>query len=181
MHLLVLSAFRLKLATGRGQATRSQCTFWCSVLSDRNDHCVEESPPCLNAPFGAQCFPTEQRHKQTVPVYLGLNAPFGAQCFPTAAKRMHLNTPFRMSQCTFWCSVLSDCRPFRLRRRRRRKSQCTFWCSVLSDAQQLNGRQSRARSQCTFWCSVLSDETIENVPFSPQQSQCTFWCSVLSD
>ena len=61
-----------------------------------------------------------------------------------------------LSQCTFWCSVLSDpshkprlgvCLP----------SQCTFWCSVLSDLK-LGGRQQRdAGSQCTFWCSVLSD------------------------
>ena len=41
---------------------------------------------------------------------------------------------------------------------RERVSQCTFWCSVLSDP--FGDIQSRAyveRSQCTFWCSVLSD------------------------
>ena len=61
------------------------------------------------------------------------------------------------------------------------KSQCTFWCSVLSDlkadadvvvladvsmhllvlsAFRLVKRQERGKatsSQCTFWCSVLSD------------------------
>ena len=35
MHLLVLSAFRLELYDGRcAQAIESQCTFWCSMLSD---------------------------------------------------------------------------------------------------------------------------------------------------
>ena len=40
-------------------------------------------------------------------------------------------------------------------------SQCTFWCSVLSDG--TVGYPStirRYRSQCTFWCSVLSDLTV---------------------
>ena len=35
MHLLVLSAFRLTAMLGSGGITAlSQCTFWCSVLSD---------------------------------------------------------------------------------------------------------------------------------------------------
>ena len=59
MHLLVLSAFRLNI---RG---------FIRLRGNR-----------LNAPFGAQCFPTG-----TVPGVVrsrkGLNAPFGAQCFPT--------------------------------------------------------------------------------------------------
>mgnify|MGYP001695317457 CR=1 FL=1 len=37
-------------------------------------------------------------------------------------------------------------------------SQCTFWCSVLSDAYYASRLQEFDRtSQCTFWCSVLSD------------------------
>ena len=36
MHLLVLSAFRLKIDQGFAQVqTAFQCTFWCSVLSDQ--------------------------------------------------------------------------------------------------------------------------------------------------
>ena len=35
-----------------------------------------------------------------------LNAPFGAQCFPTPRRRRGRAGPG--SQCTFWCSVLSD-------------------------------------------------------------------------
>ena len=37
----------------------SQCTFWCSVLSDGGRlRLLTSSAACLNAPFGAQCFPT---------------------------------------------------------------------------------------------------------------------------
>ena len=84
MHLLALSAFR-RCGAGRdaGGPYPSQCTFWCPVLSDfmsaqtktwafsvsmhllvlsafrldvdRAIHLVNTS---LNAPFGAQCFPT---------------------------------------------------------------------------------------------------------------------------
>ena len=34
MHLLVLSAFRRKTRRKRVLSLRSQCTFWCLVLSD---------------------------------------------------------------------------------------------------------------------------------------------------
>ena len=61
-----------------------------------------------------------------------------------------------MSQCTFWCSVLSDAAS-RLRRGRRFGSQCTFWCSVLSDPKARGWGPALSLSQCTFWCSVLSD------------------------
>ena len=62
MHLLVLSAFRLGNLIGTGVR---QC--------------------CLNAPSGAQCFPTEDNDV--------------------------IMTGIRPSQCTFWCSVLSDSAP----------------------------------------------------------------------
>ena len=60
MHLLVLSAFRRR----RGRIlprglVRSQCTFWCSVLSDGKPSGTRGvGMSRLNAPFGAQCFPT---------------------------------------------------------------------------------------------------------------------------
>ena len=61
-------------------------------------------------------------------------------------------------------------------------SQCTFWCSVLSDAANYDLLMQVGVSQCTFWCSVLSDfnptDVQADVDFT---SQCTFWCSVLSD
>ena len=83
MHLLVLSAFRhagdvpVEKLLGK-----SQCTFWCSVLSDQY------------APLG-------------LVAENGLNAPFGAQCFPTIYPVFH-RYELDVSQCTFWCSVLSD-------------------------------------------------------------------------
>ena len=52
-----------------------------------------------------------------------------------------------------------------------RVSQCTFWCSVLSDARDLlkQGRLIK-RSQCTFWCSVLSDNIRRYIPDTPYQA-----------
>ena len=108
MHLLVLSAFRLA-----GEQRR------------------RPRIPGLNAPFGAQCFPTQttlgvagkdfdvSMHLLVLSAFrrpvkslsmslpLGLNAPFGAQCFPTSFLGVHGARP-SASQCTFWCSVLSD-------------------------------------------------------------------------
>ena len=82
MHLLVLSAFRLVVDRPRLFVLRSQCTFWCSVLSDINLTPHELNVVSLNAPSGAQCFPT------------GWGFPYEFSTSP--------------SQCTFWCSVLSD-------------------------------------------------------------------------
>ena len=136
----------------------SQCTFWCSVLSDSATSRSNEAPAfCLNAPFGAQCFPTQSQRisskgKFAVSMHLlvlsafrrsfvtstkrwwfGLNAPFGAQCFPTGGDN-HGQERDVESQCTFWCSVLSDLGHVEIFHNARLKSQCTFWCSVLSDA-----------------------------------------------
>ena len=63
MHLLVLSAFRPEgLMIGK-------------------------KPPCLNAPFGAQCFPTKKIATSDWKS-ASLNAPFSAQCFPTEFQRL---------------------------------------------------------------------------------------------
>ena len=91
----------------------SQCTFWCSVLSDRirttgavqcrvSMHLLVLSAfrhgtrrtrrilgPSLNAPFGAQCFPTRRRSTNCAFRRPRLNAPFGAQCFPTFGHPVH--------------------------------------------------------------------------------------------
>mgnify|MGYP001645015179 CR=1 FL=1 len=131
MHLLVLSAFRPPMSTRTGVTFVSQCTFWCSVLSDLTAGTVGKLVSGLNAPFGAQCFPTRRdvegrartpgvsmhllvlsafrpgRVYREACILTRLNAPFGAQCFPTRAGRA--STPTARSQCTFWCSVLSDC------------------------------------------------------------------------
>ena len=181
MHLLVLSAFRPIGSTS-----------------------TEGISECLNAPFGAQCFPTD---------WIDIDGGY-----------------LGMSQCTFWCSVLSDGALGLPRTTGRRvsmhllvlsafrptkyagwligeiRSQCTFWCSVLSDQTELGRKIWGYLSQCTFWCSVLSDSGVQprargphgvsmhllvlsafrpsedkSFRFDFESSQCTFWCSVLSD
>ena len=47
------------------------------------------------------------------------------------------------------------------------RSQCTFWCSVLSDGNLMCSNVAAvAGSQCTFWCSVLSDDSPLNAAFN---------------
>ena len=71
---------------------------------------------------------------------------------------IHLMEGSILSQCTFWCSVLSDPKGAAAHPPTDVLSQCTFWCSVLSDGVALYRRDvPHCRSQCTFWCSVLSD------------------------
>ena len=71
--------------------------------------------------------------------------------------------------------------PGRPRATSRFRSQCTFWCSVLSDTLKTSLMKSLSGSQCTFWCSVLSDNAALQFGKMYGLSQCTFWCSVLSD
>ena len=63
---------------------------------------------------------------------MSLNAPSGAQCFPTGVLNK-VKTAVAQSQCTFWCSVLSDMNVIIGDEECSVLSQCTFWCSVLSD------------------------------------------------
>ena len=111
-----------------------------------------------------------------------LNAPFGAQCFPTREEAQGAGLE-NLSQCTFWCSVLSDLSSVPDGWSKDRiVSQCTFWCSVLSDALTTSRSITTAcRSQCTFWCSVLSDalrtDTVSRSPDrlslnAPSGAQC---------
>ena len=142
----------------------------------------------------------------TVPCnrYGGLNAPFGAQCFPTQSTARCL-PPLPASQCTFWCSVLSD---LLCPHRKKRQTSVSMHLLVLSAFRldredKANGRYSVSMhllvlsafrpssvkfttflycgSQCTFWCSVLSDANDIPRAICAGESQCTFWCSVLSD
>ena len=158
MHLLVLSAFRLKSLPLGGAYLIG-----------------------LNAPSGAQCFPTAEAFTMFTNIMAGLNAPSGAQCFPTQELKQMPKQELKASQCTFWCSVLSD-NDGPVLNEVLSASQCTFWCSVLSDGEEATHVLLFDASQCTFWCSVLSDPE-EKSPFIfyVVRSQCTFWCSVLSD
>ena len=159
----------------------SQCTFWCSVLSDLKSWTERPKPQVSMHLLVLSAFRLVRGGAFGPFPPKSLNAPSGAQCFPTH-KHLTRHPPFLRSQCTFWCSVLSDTKNLPLGDLRTR-SQCTFWCSVLSDLNDgpvLN--EVLSASQCTFWCSVLSD--VSGV-FAGKEllswSQCTFWCSVLSD
>ena len=143
----------------RQQLPRSQCTFWCSVLSDTSKQV------CGLWPFAA-----------------GLNAPSGAQYFPTLNELIDPDFTV-MSQCTFWCSVLSDGRtPNAPRRRSYLVSMHLLVLSAFRRREAVEKDTKVALSQCTFWCSVLSDTLYAgDSQFPVFRSQCTFWCSVLSD
>ena len=77
MHLLVLSAFRPDSSASRsGSVSRYQCTFWCSVLSDPADNKpVEGYVICINAPSGAQCFPTPPPENRATTPFTGTKSP----------------------------------------------------------------------------------------------------------
>ena len=157
MHLLVLSAFRLLCQFVSDRAFRFVSMHLLVLSAFRPKQMLRAALKSagLNAPFGAQCFPTpiaglarsmtlfvsmhllvlsafrpkdSHRPLQAVdPVSMHLlvlsafrrkdqgearqgqrlNAPFGAQCFPTELERFAAAT-ITESQCTFWCSVLSD-------------------------------------------------------------------------
>ena len=156
MHLLVLSAFRLQRFSC--VTTWPQVSMHLLVLSAfrLTNTRLRNTRTGLNAPFGAQCFPTvDQGLIERFPGCL--NAPFGAQCFPTSPRTrpagvspsvsMHLLVLSAFRRGNDWIGF--DLDP---------QSQCTFWCSVLSDLQDaVEGGELDDASQCTFWCSVLSD------------------------
>ena len=158
MHLLVLSAFRpgssnettTRASSGLNAPSGAQC--FPTLTRGRR---IFTKPYCLNAPSGAQCFPTPQGGPLDTPA-TSLNAPSGAQCFPTSAwlgvadqgrVSMHLLvlSAFRRGRACVEASLAVE-------------SQCTFWCSVLSDAHGWRTGDRPLGSQCTFWCSVLSDD-----------------------
>ena len=166
MHLLVLSAFRRYGAVfPTATNTKSQCTFWCSVLSDLESRGRSDCPLSrLNAPFGAQCFPTLSPSRGIV---MGLWV--SMHLLVLSAFRLEVVNDARLClDVSMHLLVLSAFRPHaRPRRTHRPRSQCTFWCSVLSDAFRHGLLGERLRSQCTFWCSVLSDAWSGSVNFVP--------------
>ncbi len=94
--------------------------------------------------------PTRTHHYS----FRSLNAPFGAQCFPTRKRRNEVNVT-RVSMHLLVLSAFrpNDSAPPALDY----ESQYTFWCSVLSDRSDSSSALTVLMSQCTFWCSVLSD------------------------
>ncbi len=89
MHLLVLSAFRRTRVWNEAMTMlgMSQCTFWCSMLSD-----PEEDFLC----------PVEAWR---VSMHLLVLSAFRLSMYGT------IEDGILKSQCTFWCSVLSDIQP----------------------------------------------------------------------
>ena len=85
MHLLVLSAFRLintnAWETHNESGLNAPFGAQCFPTGRWQVRCTTRAG-CLNAPFGAQCFPTGWSLPRSSPI-TSLNAPFGAQCFPT--------------------------------------------------------------------------------------------------
>ena len=132
MHLLVLSAFRPCARTWRRSFSSLNAPFGaqCFPTYHCGFHAVVRSG--LNAPFGAQCFPT-QCFFSLLKQMMSLNAPFGAQCFPTEPER--LLGPYDI-QVSMHLLVLSAFRHINMgiHHNWREGSQCTFWCSVLSDS-----------------------------------------------
>ena len=132
MHLLVLSAFRPVITTAASMRLRSQCTFWCSVLSDFDQkgdwididgvsmHLLVLSafrPEELGAAEG-EGFPVSMHllvlsafrrmYRSMLSVQTGLNAPFGAQCFPTDCAGLLI---LRLPGVSMHLLVLSAFRP----------------------------------------------------------------------
>ena len=119
MHLLVLSAFRLGAWKHEGRFERvSMHLLVLSAFRPHESRCCAIHSQCLNAPSGAQCFPTGaailtddlgngvSMHLLVLSAFrptgaLGkvggaasLNAPSGAQCFPTPPPENRATTPF---------------------------------------------------------------------------------------
>ena len=132
MHLLVLSAFRPRPVDYYTFLDRSQCTFWCSVLSD-----------CSDNAFMARSIQVSMHLLVLSAFRLGFDA-------ETAHRAIE-------SQCTFWCSVLSD-PPLPHRGAVTRVSMHLLVLSAFRPelAEKYAGWLI-GESQCTFWCSVLSD------------------------
>ena len=161
----------------------SQCTFWCSVLSD----CKASTSGC--------CADAVSMHLLVLSAFRPLILRGNSSLRTSVSMHLLVLSAFRLS-------ILLLLRVFTW------KSQCTFWCSVLSDVfLPCSNVGMYNMSQCTFWCSVLSDRSFRsprrptsttclNAPSGAQcfptgdaeqgvsrgnRSQCTFWCSVLSD
>ena len=97
---------------------QSQCTFWCRVLTDYNMKEVLEWVERLSqCTFWCRVL-TDRTNllPRLLTLILSLNAPSGAGCLPTECRGVVERIDKRLSQCTFWCRVLTDCRLCKPRR-----------------------------------------------------------------
>ena len=156
MHLLVLSAFRQKFARVMiGFAIGSQCTFWCSVLSDWTIGRRSGGMTGSQCTFWCSVLSDQKRCQS-----------HALQHF--VSMQLLVLSAFRHEYLCLW----------------HRKSSVSMHLLVLSAFRQdecTNPKVYINKSQCTFWCSVLSDWTWRAIVVTDGWSQCTFWCSVLSD
>ena len=100
MHLLVLSAFRHdNKVLYEVKNEESQCTFWCSVLSDtrRTDTFGKRLPVSMHL-LVLSAFRLDTLALPTKTCFsASLNAPFGAQCFPTGDTWVRSNPDDKVS------------------------------------------------------------------------------------
>ena len=134
MHLLVPGAYRRKtiVACGHGRRARSQCTFWCRVLTDGELRCDGFGLVESQCTFWCRVL-TDRTWVLMEPVVWSVS--------------MHLLVPgaYRHEAGNVGVSHVAS-------------SQCTFWCRVLTDREQRAAIRDLAKaSQCTFWCRVLTD------------------------
>ena len=112
MHLLVLSAFRLWDDGADKLVWESQCTFWCSVLSDWGTKMIVIGERgCVSMHFLVlSAFRPQIREFEPPLVF-----PVSMHLLVLSAFRLvilqHVEPDINWSQCTFWCSVLSDSAP----------------------------------------------------------------------
>ena len=158
MHLLVLSAFRLKAWSRSGQASLFQCTFWCSVLSDGKNWFRKSLGWMFQCTFWCSVLSDYRRNEEWHSVHsIRLNAPSGAQCFPTRPQHNQQALRLRVSMHLLVLSAFRRARHHFLSGGGRQVSMHLLVLSAFRQKGQLAHLVEFAESQCTFWCSVLSD------------------------
>ena len=231
MHLLVLSAFRPYVVPAYILPSLSQCTFWCSVLSDRVFRLIGSLGRLLSqCTFWCSVLSDRGIASRHPHHSLGLNAPSGAQCFPTlccglsiilrvvsmhllvlSAFRHSYDEPLegsRQFQVSMHLLVLSAFRPQKTTLNRPKHAVSMHLLVLSAFRLSLTSPSASGRTCVSMHLLVLSafrlvsfqeldgsgfyvsmhllvlsafrhQSTRFDCPRS--RSQCTFWCSVLSD
>ena len=166
---------------GSGDVVKYQCTFWCSVLSDPFSILGNCQGSLVSMHLLVLSAFRPLQHLGELSGFPGINAPSGAQCFPTSSSPCGRRKESKRYQCTFWCSVLSDATGDAPLINYALVSMHLLVLSAFRPDSSASRSGSVSRYQCTFWCSVLSDPSTWEAIGAHLAYQCTFWCSVLSD
>ena len=183
----------------------SQCTFWCSVLSDPRRTCRRgRRRRGLNAPFGAQCFPTGNNIlgfllRLHVSMHLLVLSAFRPNKGPKPVNlrrvSMHLLvlSAFRLLESFLFFSGFfclnapfgAQCFPTPKQKPWFKIGRVSMHLLVLS-AFRLHHVEGKALlsinvSMHLLVLSAFRQELYDRFGGSLSRSQCTFWCSVLSD